>query len=105
MIAHRSRRFTREPLVPIIRIQPITDFNFVPTIDLLMKETAISNQLIIRTMNDGELRWKPAALPTNDFVQKGGGLLPGKNTERKSHEIHVCHQLSQKIDIFSAERA
>ena len=84
MIAHCSRRFTREPLVPIIRIQPITDFNFVPTI---------------------ELRWKPAALPTDDFVQKGGGLLPGKNTERKSHEIHVCHQLSQKIDIFSAERA
>ena len=59
MIAHRSCGFGRESPAPIIRIESISNFDFFCSIDLLMKETAISDQSIIGAMNDGELRWKP----------------------------------------------
>ena len=104
MVPHGLCGFSRESPAPIIRIEPISNFNFFCFIDQLMKETAIANQLITLAMNDRKLRWKPIALPADDFVQKGNGLLPGKNTKRKPHEIRVRHQLRQRIDIFFAER-
>jgi hypothetical protein len=42
--------------------------------------------------------------PVDDFVQKGNGLLPGKNTNRKPHEIRVRDELAHLIDIFFVER-
>src|SRR5438034_8225875 len=78
MVPHGLCGFSRESPAPIIRIEPISNFNFFCFIDQLMKETAIANQLITLAMNDRKLRWKPIALPADDFVQKGNGLLPGK---------------------------
>jgi hypothetical protein len=42
-------------------------------------------------MNERKLRWKPTTLPSNDFVNKGTGLFPCKNAERKTHEIRVSY--------------
>src|SRR5436190_21467101 len=81
VIPHGLRCFSRKSATPIIGIEPVPNFDFVRLVDLLMKETAIADQAIIVAMNDRKLRWKPATLPANEFVQKGNGLFPCKNTK------------------------
>jgi hypothetical protein len=81
MIPHGLRCFGRESPAPIIRIKPISNFDFFCSIHLLMKKTAVADQSIIAAMHDRKLRWKPTTLPSIDFVKKGTGLLPCKNAE------------------------
>src|SRR6266852_5301562 len=103
MIPHGLRCFSRKSATPIIGTKPVPNFDFVRLIDLLMKDTAIADQPIIVAMNDCKLRWQPATLPVNEFVQKDSGLFPCKNTKRKPHEIRVRHERREKIDIFLAK--
>ena len=103
MVPHGLCGFSRESPAPIIRIEPISNFNFFCFIDQLMKETAIANQLITLAMNDRKLRWKPIPLPADDFVQKRDGLFSRVNAERKAHEIGVGEERGQRIEIILAE--
>ena len=75
MIAHRLRRFGRQAFVPIIRMQAVTDFNFICSIDFLMKEAAVTDQSIIRAAEHGKLRRQSAVLPRENFFQKGRRLF------------------------------
>ena len=54
MIPHGLCGFGRESSVPMIRIEPISNFDLFYSIDLLMKGTAMSDQSIIGVVNDGK---------------------------------------------------
>jgi len=54
MIAHSARGFGRQSPTPIIRVKSISNFDFIRLINLLMKETAIANQLAVLADNDRE---------------------------------------------------
>jgi hypothetical protein len=75
MIAHRLRRFGCQAFVPIIRMQAVTDFNFICSIDFLMKEAAVTDQSIIRAAEHGKLLRQTAVLPRENFLQKGRRLF------------------------------
>jgi len=66
MIADRLRCFGCQALVPIIRMQSITDFNFIRSIDFLMEEAAAKH---------GKLRRQTAVLLRENFSRKAAVCL------------------------------
>jgi len=56
MIPHRLSCFGDETLVPIIGVQPVTDFDFIGFVDNLVKETAVPDQLAAGSNDSCELR-------------------------------------------------
>jgi hypothetical protein len=104
MIAYNLSRLARKSVIPIIGMKSVTDFNFVPSIDLLVKETAIANQLIVSAKNDRELRRRTSLVPGEKFLQLALRLLVRVWAEGKAHEIAVCHQFGETSDVFVLER-
>jgi len=112
VISHRSGRFGGDAFIPEVGINPITNFDFIDPINVLMVEAAITKERaavarfgFIRTKNDREQRTFIRALPAEKFLNERGGLFPTVNAEREPHEIHVCHQSSHWIEIFRRERS
>jgi hypothetical protein len=84
----------------MIGMKSVTDFNFVPSIDLLVKETAIANQLIVSAKNDRELRRQTSLVPGEKFLQHALRLLVRVWAEGKAHEIMICHEFGETLDVF-----
>ena len=56
VIAHRAGRFGGEALTPIGRIQPVSDLQLFPAVHGLQEEAAVTDQFLLRTKDQGELR-------------------------------------------------
>ena len=104
MVAYSLGRLARKSAVPIVRMKPITDLDFVCAIEMPMKETAITDQLVVSAKNDCELRRQTSLVPGEKFLQHAPCLLAGVWPERKTHEIAVCHEFRQPVDVFVLER-
>ena len=100
MIAHNLSRLARKSAIPMIGMKSVTDFNFVPSIDLLVKETAVANQLIVSAKNDCELRRQTSLVPREKFLQHALHLLMRVWAEGKAHEIMICHEFGETLDVF-----
>src|SRR5215813_5029419 len=103
MVAYGPSRLARKSAVPIIRIKSITDFNFASSIDLLVKKTAIADQLIVSSKNHRKLRRQSSLRPREKFLQHVLRLLLRVWAERKTHEIAVCHEFGETVDVFFSE--
>ena len=95
MIAYNLSRLARKSAIPMIGMKSVTDFNFVPSIDLLVKETAIANQLIVSAKNDRELRRQTSLVPGEKFLQHALRLLLRVWAKGKAHEIMICHEFGE----------
>jgi hypothetical protein len=100
MIAYNLSGFARKSAIPMIGIKPVTDFNFVPSIDLLVKETAITNQLIVSAKNDCELQRQTSLVPGEKLLQHALRLLVRLWANGKAHEIMICHEFGETVDVF-----
>jgi len=56
MIAHSAGSFGYETLVPIIGMEPVTDFDFIFLVDYLMKKAAVADQFAACLDNNCKLR-------------------------------------------------
>src|SRR5207245_2849037 len=104
MIPYSLGRFARKSAVPIVRMKPITDLDFVCAIEMPMKETAIADQLVVSAKNNRELRRQASLIPGEKFLQHALRLLARVRAERKTHEIAACHQFREPSDVFVLER-
>jgi hypothetical protein len=84
-------------------MQSVSDFDFICTIDLPVKEAAVADQRAVGPNKDRERRWPTGAIPREKFVENSLGLFAGVNAERKAHEAFIRHQLCETIEIFLLE--
>src|SRR5437899_12913999 len=103
VIAYRPCSFCRHTLSPIVRVQSITDFNFLDVVHGLAKETAIADQFVFCANKNSELRWNIVAITGKNLFQKSGRLFEGEEAEREPHELRVAHQSREQIQILGSE--
>ena len=75
MITDSLGGLARKSAVPIVRIEPITDLDFIRAVEVLMKETAISDKLVVAAKNDRKLRRQTSLVPREECLQYGLRLL------------------------------
>jgi hypothetical protein len=75
VVPHRAGGFCCKPAFPIIRMQPVADFDFVSTLKLSMKKAAITDQKVVSAKNNCELRRQTSFIPGEKFLQHGLGLF------------------------------
>ena len=100
MIAYNLSHLARKSAIPMIGMKSVTDFNFVPSFDLLVKETAIANQLIVSAKNHRKLGGQISLRPSEKFLQHALHLLTRVWAEGKAHEIMICHEFGETLDVF-----
>jgi hypothetical protein len=86
-------------------VKPITDLGFISAIEMPMKKTAITHQLVVSAKNDRELRRQTSLFPGKKFLQHALRLLGRVWAQRKAHEIAVCHEFGETSDILFSEWA
>ena len=68
-----------------------------------MKETAITDQLVVAAKNDRKLRRQTSLVPREECLQYGLRLLARVWAERKAHKIAVGHEFGEPPDVFVLE--
>jgi hypothetical protein len=53
----------RKSAVPIVRVKPITDLDFIYAVEMPMKKTAIPDQVVVSAKNDCKLRRQTSLVP------------------------------------------
>jgi hypothetical protein len=103
VIADSLGRLARKSAVPIVGMKPIADLDFICPVQMPMKKTAIADQLIAFAGNNRKLRRQTSLVPGEEFLQHALRLLVRIWAERKTHEIAVCHQFRECLDVFALE--
>src|SRR6476469_5817759 len=103
VVANRARCFGGYASAPIGWIDPISDLQLFYPVDDMEEETAVADELVVLTIDHGELRWQTGAVPRAHPVDEPGGLFTPVDDQREPHEILVRHQDCHSIEIRHAE--
>jgi len=80
VITHGVRGFSNEAAVPVIGIESVPDLDVFDLMLGMIKETAVTDERILVTQDNGELRRDADAIPAHDFVNESDCLFTlGKN--------------------------
>src|SRR5438132_1340982 len=80
VISHGARGFSNKAAVPVIGMESVPDLDVFDVMLRMIKETAVTDERILVTRENGELRRDAGAIPTHDFVNESDCLFTlGKN--------------------------
>jgi len=80
VITHGARGFSNKAAVPVIGMESVPDLDVFDLMLRMIKETAVTDERILVTRENGELRRDAGAIPTHDFVNESDCLFTlGKN--------------------------
>src|SRR5207247_2112242 len=75
-----AREFSNKAAVPVIGMESVPDLDVFDVMLRMIKETAVTDERILVTRENGELRRDAGAIPTHDFVNESDCLFTlGKN--------------------------
>jgi len=80
VITHGARGFSNKAAVPVIGMESVPDLDVFDLMLGMIKETAVTDERILVTRDNGELRRDADAIPAHDFVNESDCLFTlGKN--------------------------
>jgi len=74
VLAHSARRLGNEAAIPVIGIQPVPDLNFTRHFSV-MEKTAVTDDRVLATRDNGKLRWNAGMIPTYNFLDESDSLF------------------------------
>jgi len=75
VITHGARGFGNEAAVPVIGMESVPDLDVFDLMLRMIKETAVTDERILVTRDNGELRRDADAIPAYDFVNESDCLF------------------------------